>query len=147
LAETFQARIAELGGDIIIRQAYAPNQVDFTAALRQLGGQTDEELSRASTPMERTSAPESTMEMRTTSGKLAYEALYLPRSFERLQFLVPAMTLYNITGLTLLGESGWNHPELIRRGGGLIEGAVFMDGFFAGSSDRHVQEFVQSYRT
>ena len=44
LAETFQARIAELGGDVIIRQAYAPNQVDFTAALRQLGGQTDEEL-------------------------------------------------------------------------------------------------------
>jgi ABC-type branched-subunit amino acid transport system substrate-binding protein len=77
---------------------------------------------------------------------LPYNALYLPRSFERLQFLVPALTLYNLTGLTLLGESGWNHPELSRRGGALIEGAVFIDGFFAGSSDRHVQEFVQSYR-
>src|SRR5919109_957994 len=96
LAETFQARIAELGGEVIIRQAYAPNQVDFTAALRQLGGQTDEELARASTTMERASAPESTGEMRTASGKLAYEALYLPRSFERLQFLVPAMRLMNI---------------------------------------------------
>lgn len=146
LAETFQARIAELGGDIIIRQAYAPNQVDFTAALRQLGGQTDEELSRASTPVERTSAPESTMEMRTTSGKLAYEALYLPRSFERLQFLVPAMRLLNITGMTLLGESGWNHPELAKRAGAFVDGAVFMDGFFAGASDSQVREFVQQYR-
>jgi ABC-type branched-subunit amino acid transport system substrate-binding protein/TolA-binding protein len=146
LAETFQARISELGGDIIVRQAYAPNQVDFTAALRQLGGQTDEELARASTTVERASAPESTGEMRTASGKLAYEALYLPRSFERLQFLVPAMRLMNITGMTLLGESGWNHPELVKRAGAFVDGAVFMDAFFAGASDSPVREFVRQYR-
>jgi branched-chain amino acid transport system substrate-binding protein len=146
LAETFQVRISELGGDIIVRQAYAPNQVDFTAALRQLGGQTDEELARASTTVERASAPESTGEMRTASGKLAYEALYLPRSFERLQFLVPAMRLMNITGMTLLGESGWNHPELVKRAGAFVDGAVFMDGFFAGASDAPVREFVRQYR-
>ena len=146
LAETFHARIAELGGEMISRQAYAPNQVDFTAALRQLGGQTDEELSRASAAVARASAPEGTVEMRTTSGQLAYEALYLPRSFERLQFLVPAMRLMNITGITLLGESGWNHPELVKRAGAFVDGAVFMDGFFVGASDSHVREFVRQYR-
>jgi branched-chain amino acid transport system substrate-binding protein len=146
LADTFQTRIAELGGDIIIRQAYAPNQVDFTAVLRQLGGQTDEERSRASTAVERASAPEGTVEMRTSNGKLAYEALYLPRSFERLQFLVPAMRLLNITGITVLGESGWNHPELVKRAGAFVDGAVFMDGFFANASDPQVREFVQQYR-
>ncbi len=146
LAETFHTRISELGGDIIVRQAYAPNQVDFTAAMRQLGGQTDEELKHTSVGVEGAPAPESTTEMRATSGKLAYDALYLPRSFERLQFLVPAMRLYNITGITLLGESGWNHPELVKRAGAFIEGAVFMDGFFVGSSDPQVREFVQSYR-
>ena len=84
--------------------------------------------------------------MRTTGGKLAYEALYLPRSFERLQFLVPAMRLLNITGMTLLGESGWNHPALVKRAGAFVDGAVFMDGFFAGASDSQVREFVQQYR-
>jgi ABC-type branched-subunit amino acid transport system substrate-binding protein len=146
LAETFQTRVGELGGDIIVRRSYPPDQVDFTAVLRQLGGQTDEELSRPSTPSEPTSPPEPTMEMRTSSGKLAYEGLYLPRSFERLQFLVPAMRLLNITGMTLLGESGWNHPELSKRAGALIEGAVFMDGFFARASDAQVRAFVQQYR-
>jgi ABC-type branched-subunit amino acid transport system substrate-binding protein len=146
LAETFQGRITELGGDLIIRQTYPPNQVDFTAALRQLGGRTDEELARAATPEEGTSAPETSVEMRTSTGKLAYEALYLPRSFERLQFLVPAMRLLNMTGMTLLGESGWNHPELVKRAGTFVDGAVFMDGFFAGASDAQVREFVQQYR-
>jgi ABC-type branched-subunit amino acid transport system substrate-binding protein len=89
---------------------------------------------------------ESAAEMRATNGKLAYEALYLPRSFERLQFLVPAMRLLNITGITVLGESGWNHPQLVKRAGTFVEGAVFMDGFFAGASDPQVREFVQDYR-
>jgi branched-chain amino acid transport system substrate-binding protein len=91
-------------------------------------------------------APEVKTDMQTPSSKLAYEALYLPRSFERLQFLAPAMRLMNITGITLLGESGWNHPELVKRAGALVDGAVFMDGFFAGASDAQVREFVQHYR-
>ncbi len=146
LAETFQGRVAELGGEVIIRHAYALNQVDFTAAMRRLGGQTDEELKRANSPLEGDNASESTTEIRATNGKLAYEALYLPRSFERLQFLVPAMRLLNLNGITVLGESGWNHPELVKRTGGFVEGAVFMDGFFASAADPQVHEFVQNYR-
>jgi branched-chain amino acid transport system substrate-binding protein len=146
LAETFQSRIADLGGDVIVRQSYAPNQVDFTVAMRQLGGQTDEELKHARATAEGATSPESATEVRAATGKLGYEALYLPRSFERLQFLVPAMRLLNITGITLLGESGWNHPQLVKRAGAFVEGAVFMDGFFAGASDPQVREFVQEYR-
>jgi ABC-type branched-subunit amino acid transport system substrate-binding protein len=146
LAEAFHTRITDLGGEIVSRQAYAPDQVDFTAALRQLGGQTDQELAQASTPGEQGTTLESTTDMRMSSGKLAYEALYLPRSFERLQFLVPAMRLLNITGMTLLGESGWNHPALAKRAGTFVDGAVFMDTFFVGASDTQVREFVQQYR-
>ena len=46
----------------------------------------------------------------------------------------------------MLGESGWNHPELVKRAGAFVEGAVFMDGFFAGAADPQVREFVQNYR-
>jgi branched-chain amino acid transport system substrate-binding protein len=146
LAETFQSRVSDLGGEVIIQQAYALNQVDFTAAMRRLGGQTDEELKQANSTVEGGSASESPTKMRATNGKLAYEALYLPRSFERLQFLVPAMRLLNISGVTVLGESGWNHPELVKRTAGFVEGAVFMDSFFASAADPQVREFVQNYR-
>jgi branched-chain amino acid transport system substrate-binding protein len=145
-AETFHSRVSELRAEVIGRHAYAPNQVDFTVAMRQLGGLMDEELKRASAGVGGGLPPEGVTEMRATNGKLAYEALYLPRSFERLQFLTPAIRLFNITGITLLGESGWNHPELVKRAGTFVEGAVFMDGFFAGASDPQVREFVQNYR-
>jgi branched-chain amino acid transport system substrate-binding protein len=146
LAEAFQTRVSDLGAEVIFHHAYPPNQVDFTGAMRQLGGQTDEELNRGRSGVEGSNIPEGPSELRASNGKLAYEALYLPRSFERLQFLAPAMRLFNITGITLLGESGWNHPDLVKRAGAFVEGAVFMDGFFAGSSDPQVRDFVQSYR-
>jgi branched-chain amino acid transport system substrate-binding protein len=145
LADIFQQRVIELGGEVMTRVAYAPNQVDFTPSIRQLGGQTDAEL-RAGGGSPGGTSSVGVAEARSSSP-LPYEAIYLPRSFERLQYLAPAMALYNITGITLLGESGWNHPELVRRAGAFVEGAVFMDGFFAGSSDTSVQSFVQSYRT
>jgi branched-chain amino acid transport system substrate-binding protein len=147
LAALFEQRILELGGEITTRVEYAANQVNFTSVMRQLGGQTDDELRQASQGAEGEPSGRDLAEIKNIPGRLPFEALYLPRSFERLQFLGPAMTLYNITGVTLLGESGWNHPELPRRAGSLVEGAVFMDGFFAGSADARVQEFVQSYRT
>jgi ABC-type branched-subunit amino acid transport system substrate-binding protein len=144
LADTFQQRLTEMGGEIITRVAYPPQQVDFSPSVRQLGGQTDAEL-RAGGPVPGGASPDGGAEAQR-AGRLPYEAIYLPRSFERLQYLGPAIALYNITGVTVLGESGWNHPELARRGGAFVEGAVFMDGFFAGSSESPVQSFVQSYR-
>jgi ABC-type branched-subunit amino acid transport system substrate-binding protein len=146
LADLFEQRVLELGGEIVARAGYAPNEVDFTAVMRQLGGQTDDELKQASRASQGDPSARTMAEIRNTPERFPYEALYLPRSFERLQFLGPALALYNITGITLLGESGWNHPELTRRAGSLVEGAVFMDGFFAGSSDARVQDFVRSYR-
>ncbi|MBI3328706.1 MAG: penicillin-binding protein activator [Nitrospinae bacterium] len=146
LAETFQQRAAELGGEVVSREGYALNQVDFAPQMHRLGGKTNEELGRDRAGVGGVLPPRGVAEARGAPGRLPYEALYLPRSFEHLQILAPALTLFNITGITLLGESGWNDPELPRRGGGVLEGAVFMDGFFAGASDPQVREFVQTYR-
>jgi ABC-type branched-subunit amino acid transport system substrate-binding protein len=144
-ADTFRQRVSELGGEVVSQVSYPPTQVDFTPAMRRLGGKTDEELQREGLP----SGPgqQDLVALRNAPGRLAYEALYLPRSFERLHFLIPALTLYNIAGITVLGESGWNHPELVRRAGSFVEGAIFMDGFFAGSSDPQVRAFVDDYRS
>jgi ABC-type branched-subunit amino acid transport system substrate-binding protein len=147
LAHLFEERVQELGGELLNRVQYEPNEVDFTAVMRRLGGQTDDELRQTGRAAQADPPVRDLTEIRNMPGRLPFEALYWPRSFERLPFIGPAITLYNITGVTLLGESGWNHPELIRRAGAFVEGAVFMDGFFSGASEVQVREFVKSYRT
>jgi ABC-type branched-subunit amino acid transport system substrate-binding protein len=114
--------------------------------MRRLGGKTDAEVARMGSVPGGPLSGSGTAEAAPGPGRLPYEALYLPRSFERLEFLVAALRVFNIAGITLLGESGWNHPELTRRGGTFLEGAIFMDGFFARSSEAPVREFVRAYR-
>jgi ABC-type branched-subunit amino acid transport system substrate-binding protein len=41
---------------------------------------------------------------------------------------------------------GWNDPEFLKLVGPYAEGAIFVDGFFLGSPDPFIQDFVQQYR-
>ena len=49
-------------------------------------------------------------------------------------------------GVTLLGSNGWNDPAALGPVAADLDGAVFVDGFFASSQRRATQEFVAAYR-
>jgi len=48
--------------------------------------------------------------------------------------------------MQLLGTDGWNAPALIAKDPRLLEGAIFVDGFFADASAPAVQTFVEQFR-
>jgi ABC-type branched-subunit amino acid transport system substrate-binding protein len=48
--------------------------------------------------------------------------------------------------VVLLGSNGWNDPAALGPAAGDLDGAVFVDGFFANSSRRATQDFVAAYR-
>jgi ABC-type branched-subunit amino acid transport system substrate-binding protein len=49
--------------------------------------------------------------------------------------------------VVLLGSNGWNDPAALGPAADDIDGAVFVDGFFASSQRPATQEFVAAYRT
>jgi ABC-type branched-subunit amino acid transport system substrate-binding protein len=49
--------------------------------------------------------------------------------------------------VVLLGSNGWNDPAALGPAAADIDGAVFVDGFFASSQRRATQDFVDAYRT
>jgi ABC-type branched-subunit amino acid transport system substrate-binding protein len=49
-------------------------------------------------------------------------------------------------GVVLLGSNGWNDPAALGQAADDIDGAVFVDGFFASSQRRATQDFVAAYR-
>jgi ABC-type branched-subunit amino acid transport system substrate-binding protein len=57
------------------------------------------------------------------------------------------LAFYDFKNITLLGSNGWNSKDLLKIGGRFVEGGVFVDGFFSGSTDPVVQSFVERYRT
>lgn len=50
-------------------------------------------------------------------------------------------------GLTLLGSSGWYDPAELGRSSGTIDGAVFVNGFFAASGRPATRRFVAAYES
>ena len=52
----------------------------------------------------------------------------------------------NIKGGQLLGTDSWNAPGLMAKDPQLLEGAIFVDGFFADAPAPAVQTFVEQFR-
>ncbi len=59
--------------------------------------------------------------------------------------IVPQLAYYDVTGIRLLGTSGWDSPELLKTDPEHLQGAIFVDGFFANSFRPEVNAFVEAF--
>jgi ABC-type branched-subunit amino acid transport system substrate-binding protein len=140
MADLFVEEIEKLDGEVIAMQEYASDANDFGRQIRRLKGEsaykvetklTDEEL------LLDLFVPD--------PPPVEFEALFIPDYADRIGVIAPQLAYYGIENVPLLGINGWNSPELLRTVGGFIEGAVFVDGFFAYSPYPFVQDFVDRY--
>ena len=95
-----------------------------------------------------------------------FEALFIPDSYKTVSYIVPAIVaedvlltkerhivekykktlgVDHIRPVQLFGVSMWNDPELVKRLGNQIEGAIFVDGFDVSSGEPRVQKFLAQF--
>jgi len=79
--------------------------------------------------------------------ELQYDAIFLPEYAAKVSAIVTQLATQNIKGVQLLGTDGWNAPGLVAKAPRLLEGAIFIDGFFADAPAPAVQMFVKQFRT
>src|SRR5262249_36957450 len=77
---------------------------------------------------------------------LHYDAIFLPDYAAKVSAIVAQLATQDIKGVQLLGTDGWNAPALVAKDPWLLEGAIFVDGFFADASTPAVQTFVEQFR-
>ena len=134
LASHFKEAVKKNGGLISGEMSYPPEKKDFGSELKTLFGiKTKEQL------IGRRHATEYT----TTAH---VDALYIPDHYTTVAQIAPYLAYYNIKGVQLLGGNGWNSPELVKLGGEYVEGAVFVDGFFAESKKKGTKEFLERFK-
>jgi ABC-type branched-subunit amino acid transport system substrate-binding protein len=74
-----------------------------------------------------------------------FKAIFIPDDINKINLVVSQMAYHDVTAVQLLGNNGWNSPELDRESGKFFEGAVFVDGFFKDSPSPAVRSFVQDF--
>ena len=60
-------------------------------------------------------------------------------------FVAAQLAFYDVN-VPLLGNNGWNQPNLLQWGYDTLDGGLFSAGMFLDSSDPQVQDFVRRYR-
>jgi len=140
LSQIFNTEVTRLGGAIVTVQAYPLEETDFGPQLKQI---KEIDLKGVGTlvPVEGSEKEKTPPEYRP-----GFDAIFLPGDADKVGLIASQLAFYDFKGITLLGSNGWNSKDLIRIGGRFMEGGVFVDGFFAGSSDPAVQSFVARYR-
>jgi ABC-type branched-subunit amino acid transport system substrate-binding protein len=78
---------------------------------------------------------------------LEYDAIFLPEYAGKVSAIVTQLAKQNIQGRQLLGTDSWNAPALVAKNPRLLEGAIFVDGFFADAQAPVVQTFVAQFRS
>lgn len=137
-AELFAQSVVRNGGKIVARQSYGESGNDFRTPVKLLKGENPaipDPTDKESRKKVRTAPPPA----------LAFDALFVPDIGERIGLLAPYLAFYGIENVQLLGTSAWNSPELLERSGRYVEGALFVDGFYAGSDLPRVRDFVARY--
>jgi branched-chain amino acid transport system substrate-binding protein len=137
-ADLFSQAVLRQGGTVVARQGYSDNDSDFRTPIKLLKGENP----AIPDPNDK----ETRQRVRIASAPaLPFDVLFIPDAGERVALIASYLAYYGVENVQLLGTSAWNSPELLARSARYVEGAVFVDGFYAGSAQPRIRDFVVRY--
>lgn len=137
MVKIFQAEADNIGGKVERAISYSKVQTDFTEVIDKVANNAVSAAKKANADN-----PETKVQV-----SIDFEALFLPDSYQRVKMIASQLAFYDVKGITLLGTSLWNSPDLLKKGAEYLEGAVFTDSFFVNGFYPETNDFVDIYYT
>ncbi|KFO66903.1 hypothetical protein ER57_14350 [Smithella sp. SCADC] len=135
MAKNFREEVMRLGGKVEKEISYDKNQTDFKEEISKLTGV------KVSAPQRKGTNQEENKD----TVSVDFEALFIPDSYTRAKLITSQLDFYNVKDFNLLGTSLWHSPNLLKSDAQYLEGAIFVDSFFAHSSYLETSNFVEVY--
>ncbi len=136
----FVEKITELGGEIIAKGFFSQESVDFADDIKRI---KEEDQKKYGVVVTYPDEKGKSVEMYVPG----FDAVYIPADYDRVGLLVSQLAFFEVRNIKFLGNNGWNSKELLSIAGRYLEGAVFVDGFFADSPRHQVKDFVDRFRS
>lgn len=134
-ADLFSQSVLRQGGTLVAREGYSDSDNDFRPPIKRLKGEDpaipDRRAQQSSRPVRR--------------HQLPFDVLFIPDVGERVAEISSYLAYYGFGAVQLLGTSAWNTPELLERSARYVDDAVFTVGFYPGSDQPRVRDFVTRY--
>ena len=145
MARLFANETRQRDGEIIAIESYKEGDSDVGAQLKRMKAEDLKKYGLA-VPVDATKV----------GGKLTkldkkvlytpgFDAVFIPGRASDVGLIAAQLNFHDMK-VPFLGTNGWNAPDIARTADQSIDGAVFVDGFFAESPNPTVQEFVERYK-
>lgn len=152
LSTVFDVEMAKMGGEVVAAKSYRDGQTDFGSEIKAMVGPDFLKKMKAYTEgrekrfkgAER-SGIDKDQKNNLIKPRPGFDAIFIADYSERVGLIVPQLAFFDVTGIKLLGISGWNSPKLIEMASDFLNNALFVDGFFPGSRSPQVKDFVNAY--
>jgi ABC-type branched-subunit amino acid transport system substrate-binding protein/predicted negative regulator of RcsB-dependent stress response len=145
LARWFAQEVRLHDGEIIAIESYKEGESDVGPQLKRMKAEDLKKYGLA--------VPVDPAKLGNKVTKLDKKMLYTP-GFDAIFIpgraadvgLIAAQLNFHDMKVPVLGSNGWNAPDFARTADQSIDGAVFVDAFFAESPNPNVQDFVERYK-
>jgi ABC-type branched-subunit amino acid transport system substrate-binding protein/predicted negative regulator of RcsB-dependent stress response len=145
MARLFANEAKQRDGEIIAIESYKEGDSDVGAQLKRMKAEDLKKYGLA-VPVDPTKI----------GGKLTkldkkvlytpgFDAVFIPGRAADVGLIAAQLNFHDMK-VPFLGSNGWNAPDFARTADQSMDGAVFVDGFFADSPNPNVQDFVERYK-
>ncbi len=150
MATEFAAVAKKLGGKIVGYESYSPDAKDFQEPVQKLTGLADPRYRKMENQrLEQFAREQQEKTRRPSKARLPpivdFDAIFLPDGPKNAAQIAASLAYFDVSGVTLLGTSEWNSDQLYKRGGRLVEGAIFPGGLSLSSSSPRQKDFIRLY--
>ena len=145
LARLFAQEVRQHEGEVIAIESYKEGEADVSAQLKRMKA---EDLKRygLSVPVDQTKLTGKLTKLdKKTLYTPGFDAIFIPGRAADAGLITAQLNFHDMK-VPFLGANGWNSPDFARTADSSIDGAVFVDGFFADSPTPAVQDFVERYK-
>lgn len=136
-AQMFRSKVEILGGKIVYKKAYSHEALKNVDATKE-GGYTSFDGG----------GTENRMAGNEFEIPADTQAVFIPDSYKAVDFVLNLLQKERNNlppNVIFMGINRWNNPGLVRRDIGLLEGSIFVDGFYKDSADATTRQFVQNF--
>ncbi|HJT22508.1 MAG TPA: penicillin-binding protein activator [Nitrospira sp.] len=145
LARWFAQEVRSHDGEIIAIESYKEGESDVGPQLKRM---KSEDLKKygLSVPVDPTKLGGKMTKLdRKVLYTPGFDAVFIPGRAADVGLIAAQLNFHDMR-VPFLGTNGWNAPDFARTADQSIDGAVFVDGFFAESPNPNVQDFVEHYK-
>jgi len=154
----FWDAVEKAGAEVVGIERYEPKSTDFRDEMKRLLGLDSlgarhmemEDLDHRKAEFARNLHVKGRLRQRylhafDPKAVVDFDAVFVPDDPATVGQIAPSFAVLDVENLPLLGINTWNTPDIVQRAGHYLQKSLFVDGFFAGSTNPQSAKFVQDY--